>query len=88
MSDANSVVRLIDSAGNQLFSLRYVKKDGSESSGVFHAKTVNFTHGGKNSTEHMPFYLNLYNVQKKRWAKIDSRKITEAKIAGKVYKFS
>lgn len=88
MSDTNTIHKLIQSADGQLFSLRYTKKDGAESSGVFHAKTVNFTKGGEDSTKHIDFYINLYNVQKKRWSKIDMRKIKEAKINGQVYKFA
>lgn len=88
MSDIQKIAKLIDSADGQLFSLKYVRKDNTEGSGVFHAKTVNFTRGGEDSTKHIPHYINLYSVQKKRWSKIDMRRVKEAKINGKVYRFA
>ena len=88
MSDANVVHKLIQDAEGKLFSLTYVRKDGTEGSGVFHAKTVNFTRGGEDSTKHIPYYINLYSVQKKRWSKVDMRRVKEAKINGEVYKFA
>lgn len=88
MSDVNTVAQLIDSAGTHVFSLKYVKKSGEESEGVFHAKVTYNLRGGEDSTKHINYYKNLYNVQKKRWSKIDMRNIKEAKINGQVYKFA
>lgn len=88
MSDVNTVARLIDSAGTHVFSLKYVKKSGEESEGVFHAQVKYNLRGGEDSTKHIEAYRSLYNVQKKRWSKINLEKVTEAKINGQVYKFA
>lgn len=87
MSDANVVARLIDEAGTQVFSLRYIRKDGTEGEAVFHAKVSYNLKGGEDSTKHIPVYRSLYNVQKKRWSKVNLQNITKARINGKTYKF-
>ena len=87
MSDANVVARLIDEAGTSFIYLNYVKKDNTESSGLFHPKVLKHLRGGEDSTSHIPYYRNLYNIHKKRYAKIDMRNIIKARINGKTYKF-
>lgn len=87
MSDIQEIAKLIDSAGSRVFYLRYTKKSGEESEGVFHAHVKYNLRGGEDSTKHIGFYKNPYNVQKKRWSKINLGNITEAKIDGKVYRF-
>jgi len=87
MSDINTLVRMIDNAGNHLFYLKYKKKSGEISDGVFHANVKYNLRGGEDSTRKYDYYRSLYNVQKKRWSKINLGEILEAKIDGKTYKF-
>lgn len=88
MSDANVVARLIDEAGTHVFSLHYLRKDGTEGEGVFHAKVSYNLRGGEDSTAAYEQYKSLYNVQKKRWSKVNLQNITKARINGKTYVFS
>ncbi len=88
MSDANVVAGLIDEAGTRMIYLEYIKKSGEKSSGVFHPKVLKHLRGGEDSTKHIPYYRNLFNQRKGRYAKIDLRKITKARINGKTYKFA
>lgn len=87
MSDANVVAKLIDESGSKFLYLEYTRKDGTASKGLFHPKALKHTRGGKDSTAHIPYFRNLYNMQKGRWSKIDMTKITKARINGKTYKF-
>lgn len=88
MSDMQKVAKLIDEAGSHFIYLKYYKKSGELSSGLFHPKCIKHTRGGKDSTAHLEHYRNLYNLRKKRYAKIDMREVKEARINGKTYKFS
>jgi len=88
MSDVNTVARLIDAAGTRVISISYIRKDGTEGSGVFLAKSVKHLRGGEDSTAHIPFYKSLYNVTKKRYAKLDMRKITRMVFDGQSYDFA
>ena len=88
MSDANVVARLIDEANSRFVYLEYVRKDGTASKGLFHPKALKHTKGGQDSTAHIPYFRNLYNMQKGRWSKINMMNVTKARINGKTYKFS
>jgi len=68
--------------------LEYIKKSGEKSSGVFHPKVVKHLRGGEDSTKHLAHYRNLFNQSKGRYAKIDMRKVTRARINGQTYKFA
>lgn len=87
MSDANVVARLIDEAGSRFLYLEYQKKSGEMSKGLFHPKALKHTNGGQDSTSHIPTYKSLWNMQKKRWSKVDMTRITKARINGKTYNF-
>lgn len=87
MSDIQKIAKLIDSAGSRVFYLRYTKKSGEESEGVFHAQALKRKRGGVDSTVHLPHMYNLYNMHKQRWSKINVFKVTEVKVNGKTYKF-
>jgi len=87
MSDANVVARLIDEAGTRMIYLEYIKKSGEKSSGVFHPKVSKHLRGGEDSTKHIPYYRNLFNQSKGRYAKINLMNVTKARINGKTYNF-
>lgn len=88
MSDMQMVAKLIEDAGSKFVFLEYQKKSGEMSKGLFHPKCIKHCRGGEDSTAHLDYYINMYNIAKKRYAKIDLRSITKARINGKTYNFS
>ena len=87
MSDIDRVRSIINASGSKMLHMTYYKKDGSVSSGTFHPKAVNFTKGGVDTTGHIPKYISLWNVNKRRWSKISMEDVIDMSANGKKYKF-
>lgn len=87
MSDVNTVNSLIEKAKTHMIAITYERKDGTKGEGVFLAKVTKHSKGGESTTAHIPYYKTLFNVQKKRYSKIDMRKIKRMKFDGQEFNF-
>lgn len=70
----------------KLFSVSFIKKDGSERKLVVRNRIKNFFHGGKNTTSHMPNYLNLFDMKDITFKKVNLDTIFEFVFNHKKYK--
>lgn len=73
--------------GNKIASVDFIKKDGTHRTLNGRLEVVSHLRNGEDSTAHMPQYVNIYDVQKQAYRKVNLNTIQRIRAGGKEYTF-
>ena len=70
---------LIDFIGPRIFTVTFIKKDGTERKMNCRLGVTSKQNGGKNTTEHLGEYLTVYDMQKLQYRNVNLDTIIDVK---------
>lgn len=73
--------------GNKIASVDFIKRDGTHRTLNGRLEVTSHLHGGEDSTAHLPQYVNIYDMQKQAYRKINLNTIQQIRAGGKTYRF-
>ena len=82
-------IKLVHSAGENghVFTVKFVKKDGSERVMNCRLGVTKHLHGGEDSTSHIDKYVNVFDMQKETYRKLNVETMKELRYGGKTVEF-
>lgn len=80
-------IELVDKAGEngRVFGVSFVKKDGSLREMTCRLGVTKHLHGGEDSTSHIPKYINVFDMNKEAYRKINAETLKEIRFGGETY---
>lgn len=81
-------IKLIHEAGKNghIFSILFTKKDGTKRKMVCRLGVTKHLRGGDDSTAHIDKYINVYDLQKEGYRKVNAETLEELHYDGKIVK--
>jgi len=71
--------------GNKIATVSFIKKDGTLRTLTGRLDVVSHLHGGQDSTEHMPEYVNVFEMSKQQYRKVNMNTVQSIRANGKEY---
>jgi hypothetical protein len=87
MANHETINKLIESAGSQLVSVRFVKQDGSQRQLTFNPKDFADIKGTGTPCSD-PNIFRIRDVKLGQWRSFDARRVISVRVNGKITKFN
>lgn len=84
-TDINELRRLLKTSNGKMFTVIFIKKDGTIRTLNGRLGVTKFLRGGKDTTAHLDEYMNVFDVHQKGYRKINLTTITDLKINKQTY---
>ena len=75
------------SENGKIFSVSFIKKDGSIRNMTCRKGVKKYLKGGKNTVSHISKYVTIYSINDKGYRNINTNTLKQVKGSGKIYTF-